>query len=74
MSFSVMTQEETLLGCKDTKAKTYSNNITTLDKTMYSIVLKDIDKDLDADIDLLLIDALGFFHKKPQPRYSLYQV
>lgn len=40
--------EETLLGCTDTKAKTYSNNITTLDKTMYSIVLKDIDKDQDA--------------------------
>lgn len=44
----ILSSEETLLGCKDTKATTYSNNITTLDKTIYSIVLKDIDKNLDA--------------------------
>lgn len=43
LSFSLMS-EETLLGCKDIKATTYPNDYYTFDaKTMYSIVLKDID-------------------------------
>ena len=35
--------EEILLGCKDTKTTTYPNDYETIDTTLYSIVLKDID-------------------------------
>tara|TARA_B100001093_G_C26710048_1_gene963018 strand:- start:589 stop:1068 length:480 start_codon:yes stop_codon:yes gene_type:complete len=43
LSFSLMS-EDTLLGCKDTKTTTYPNDYQTIDTTMYSIVLKDIDR------------------------------